>query len=263
MCSLTVCSVCCSSLSCTSKCCFCFGKLNVSSAFFCPWLVFFVHKWFSFPSSYFACPFPQMVDWRADTQLLSPCFSVWNQQMFQGDSLEFVFWAYNSTISRPQSVIFTSGIYSNEGFICFSSLCYFRSTLLSYLHYVWCVHRIPSDVCLRLYLLLIWIHVPLSRQNMMLLLSKQELKLRCILFISLQTIERYQQRLAAFAKVCLHTVKRKRNVRKKRITWTARCIVSKTRVSIFELIWLFFIKQTFSHLVITCCLFPQTRLSPF
>lgn len=140
---------------------------------------------------------------------------VWNRQMFQGDCLELVFWADNSTISSPQSVIFTSVIYSNEGFVCFSSLCYFRSTLLSYLHYVWCVHRIPSDVCPRLYLVFIWIRVPLSRQNMLLLLSKQDLKLRCILFIS------HQRRLkdissvsAVFAKAGLHTVKRKRNVRK-------------------------------------------------
>lgn len=128
------------------------------------------------------------------------------------------------------SVIFTSLINCHESFICFASLCYFRSTLLSYLHSV-CTQ--DSFRCLFTTVFGLYLN-PCSSQwaehVAPSVKTRIEVMLHFIHFPS-ETTDRYQQSLTVFVQVCLHTVKRN-GIAEQRITWTAGYIVSKTRVDV-------------------------------
>lgn len=110
------------------------------------------------------------------------------------------------------SVIFSSLINSNESFICFASLCYFRSTLLSYLHSV-CTQ--DSFRCLFTTVFGLYLN-PCSSQwaehVAPSVKTRIEVMLHFIHFPS-ETTDRYQPSLTVFVQVCLHTVKRNGNVR--------------------------------------------------
>lgn len=89
-----------------------------------------------------------------------------------------------------------------------------------------------------------------SECRTLLLLSEQEVKLHLIIFLS-ETIDRYQQYLTAFTKVCLHTDKR--TIQKR----LGNCCKDKSRY--FEFIQIFC--SLFKFLEISLVVYPAFCLS--